>query len=107
MSRIHQFSTVVPVSVHKGTVFILFGTIAALLLAHSIYKSWSRLRHIPGPPGTGLSKWWMFRNAMGGSMHLALKEAVDKYGELRRRLTPLVLCLHVTLVSVRGPNSWR
>ncbi|KAI6382458.1 hypothetical protein MCOR25_000750 [Pyricularia grisea] len=84
MSRIHQFSTVVPVSVHKGTVLVLVGTIAAILLAHSVYKSWSRLRHIPGPPGTGLSKWWMFRNAMGGSMHLALKEAVDKYGSLAR-----------------------
>lgn len=51
----------------------------------SIYTTWRRLRHIPGPRSAGISKWWMLRNTLGGSMHLALKMACDTYG--KRRLT--------------------
>lgn len=47
----------------------------------SIYTTWRRLRHIPGPRSAGFSKWWMLRNTLGGSMHLALKAACDTYGK--------------------------
>lgn len=47
----------------------------------STYTTWRRLRHIPGPPSAGLSKWWMLRNTLGGSMHLALKAACDTHGK--------------------------
>lgn len=60
----------------------LFGYYSA-----STYTSYRRLRHIPGPRTAGLSKWWMLRNTLGGSMHLALKEACETYGK-RRLFTP-------------------
>lgn len=50
----------------------------------SIYTTWRRLRHIPGPRSAGFSKWWMLRNTLGGSMHLALKAACDTYGHIAR-----------------------
>lgn len=57
--------------------------LAALLILLTVmnYRSWNRLRHIPGPPGAAFSKWWMLRNTLGGQMHLALKRACDDYGE--------------------------
>lgn len=51
----------------------------------SVYTTWRRLRHIPGPRSAGISKLWMLRNTLGGNMHLALKAACDTYG--KRRLT--------------------
>lgn len=50
-------------------------------LSASTYTTWRRLKHIPGPPSAGLSKWWMLRNTLGGSMHLALKAACDTHGK--------------------------
>lgn len=50
-------------------------------LSATTYTTWRRLKHIPGPPSAGLSKWWMLRNTLGGSMHLALKAACDTYGK--------------------------
>ncbi|KAK2776898.1 benzoate 4-monooxygenase cytochrome p450 [Colletotrichum kahawae] len=60
--------------------------LAALLiyLTAMNYRSWNRLRHIPGPPGAAFSKWWMLRNTLGGQMHLALKRACDDYGPVVR-----------------------
>ncbi|OAA68396.1 benzoate 4-monooxygenase cytochrome p450 [Niveomyces insectorum RCEF 264] len=58
-----------------------------LLLAYtaaSSLASWNRLRHIPGPPGAGFSKWWMLRNTLGGHLHLATKAACKQYGPLIR-----------------------
>lgn len=48
-----------------------------------LYTTWRRLRHIPGPRSAGFSKWWMLRNTLGGSMHLALKAACETYGKGR------------------------
>lgn len=56
----------------------LFGYYSA-----STYTTYRRLRQIPGPRIAGFSKWWMLRNTLGGSMHLALKEACETYGERR------------------------
>lgn len=65
-----------------------FANLVALLvlgllgfLSASTYTTWRRLKYIPGPPSAGLSKWWMLRNTLGGSMHLALKTACDTYGK--------------------------
>jgi hypothetical protein len=44
-------------------------------------SQWKRLKHVPGPTGTGWSKWWLLRNTLGGNMHLALERANNKYGE--------------------------
>jgi hypothetical protein len=70
-----------------------FSNLAALLVlgllgffSASTYTTWRRLKYIPGPPSAGLSKWWMLRNTLGGSMHLALKAACDTYG--KRWLVP-------------------
>ncbi|KAL8346870.1 hypothetical protein RB598_000642 [Gaeumannomyces tritici] len=84
MSRIYHLDTVVPLALSGATVLALLGTALLLVLALWTYSSWSRLRHIPGPPSAGLSKWWMFRSSISGNMHLALKDVVDKYGPLAR-----------------------
>ncbi|EJT78992.1 hypothetical protein GGTG_04083 [Gaeumannomyces tritici R3-111a-1] len=81
MSRIYHLDTVVPLALSGATVLALLGTALLLVLALWTYSSWSRLRHIPGPPSAGLSKWWMFRSSISGNMHLALKDVVDKYGK--------------------------
>lgn len=47
------------------------------------YTTWRRLRHVPGPYSAGFSKWWMLRNTLGGSMHLALKATCETYGKRR------------------------
>ncbi|CAK7269790.1 hypothetical protein SEPCBS57363_003778 [Sporothrix epigloea] len=66
----------------------LTGLLLALVLlaytAASTIKSWHRLRHIPGPPGVGYSKWWLLRNTLGGHLHLATKAACKEYGPLVR-----------------------
>lgn len=76
---------------HSGetmTTAFSFANLVALLvlgllgiLSATTYTTWRRLRHIPGPPSAGLSKWWMLRNTLGGNMHLALKAACDTYGK--------------------------
>lgn len=81
MSRIYHIDTVAPVVLSGATVLTWLGTALLLVLGLWTYSSWSRLRHIPGPSSAGLSKWWMFRSSISGNMHLALKDAVDKYGK--------------------------
>lgn len=61
----------------------VLGILALLLVVTSHVRSYLRLRHVPGPPGAALSKWWMLRNTVGGTMHIALKDACDRYGKLR------------------------
>lgn len=58
------------------------GLVLLAYIATSTIKSWHRLRHIPGPPGAGFSKWWMLRNTLGGNMHLATKAACREYGKV-------------------------
>lgn len=50
------------------------------LVAKSLY-SWYRLRHIPGPPSAGFSKWWLFKRTWRGTMYIESAEACFKYGE--------------------------
>jgi hypothetical protein len=76
-----------------ATAFCFSNLVALLILgilgffSVSTYTTWRRLKYIPGPPSAGLSKWWMLRNTLGGSMHLALKAACDTYG--KRLLDPI------------------
>ncbi|KLU81408.1 hypothetical protein MAPG_00498 [Magnaporthiopsis poae ATCC 64411] len=89
MSRIHHLDTVVaPVVLSGATVLTFLGTALLLVLGLWTYSSWSRLRHIPGPSSAGFSRWWMFRSSISGNMHLALKDAVDKYGKYINRKSP-------------------
>lgn len=57
--------------------------VSTIYFSVATYSVWRRLRHIPGPPGTGLSRWWMLRNTLQGNLHLATKEACKKYGKRR------------------------
>lgn len=68
------------------------GLVLLAYIAASTIKSWHRLRHIPGPPGAGFSKWWMLRNTLGGNMHLATKAACREYGKPRRTSESLRNC---------------
>lgn len=71
-----------------GTVVVYLTNLTILLVlgllgyySASTYTTYRRLRHIPGPRVAAFSKWWMLRNTLGGSMHLALKEACETYGK--------------------------
>lgn len=53
--------------------------VVAIELVRSL-RSWSRLRHIGGPPLAGFTNLWMIRAVVGGRSHWILKETTDKYG---------------------------
>ncbi|KAK6224732.1 cytochrome P450 [Colletotrichum tabaci] len=72
------------VSGHIWRSVLLLVTALFIYLGTLSYRSWNRLRHVPGPPGAAFSKWWMLRNTLGGQMHLALKRACDEYGPVVR-----------------------
>ncbi|KAM0334321.1 hypothetical protein ACHAQA_001345 [Verticillium albo-atrum] len=62
-----------------GGVTLLF---AALIVWE--YRSWARLKHVPGPLLHSVSIYGMNKLASGGRMAFALKELGDKYGPLVR-----------------------
>jgi hypothetical protein len=88
-------------SLRLGQPVSVTGLVALLLLALVAYwtltsvVAWQRLRHIPGPPGAGWSKWWMLRNTMSGNMHLALQRACDEYGKLKGVVRLSCICCMV------------
>ena len=49
-----------------------------------LVQRWHRLRHIPGPKGTGWSSWWQLRGALSGRYHEHLKNASDQFGKRHR-----------------------
>lgn len=51
----------------------------AYLLVSRI-RQYFRLRHIPGPPGAGFSKWWLIGRITSGRTHLDYFEVCEKYG---------------------------
>ena len=65
------------------SVYTLVSVLAAVVLhwCSSLYSSWKRLRHVPGPTGAAWTKWWLLRNTLSGNMHLELKKATEEYGE--------------------------
>ncbi|KAH8887290.1 pisatin demethylase [Thozetella sp. PMI_491] len=52
--------------------------------AASTVRQYYRLRHIKGPAGSGISKWWQIRKITSGRTQLDLYEVCQKYGELAR-----------------------
>ena len=46
-----------------------------------LVQRWHRLRHIPGPKGTGWTSWWQLRGALSGRYHEHLKNASDQFGK--------------------------
>ncbi|KAK4167943.1 cytochrome P450 [Cladorrhinum sp. PSN259] len=63
-----------------ATTVLVAGSYLLVSTIHQYY----RLRHIPGPPLAGLSKWWWLKNEWGGQMCLKLYEVTEKYGRIAR-----------------------
>lgn len=61
-------------------IFLSIPTVVAWYAATTYYQ-YRRLSHIPGPRGTGWSKWWFLRATLSGRTHLDLYEVCEKYGE--------------------------
>ena len=69
---------------------VLSACVTALVayLVISSITQYFRLRHIAGPPGAGLSKWWLVGRITSGRTHLDYYEVCEKYGQ---RPSPQVL----------------
>jgi hypothetical protein len=65
---------------------IISASVAALVawFILSSLRQYFRLRHIPGPPGAGLSKWWLIGRITSGRTHLDYYEVCEKYGPIAR-----------------------
>lgn len=64
----------------KTTVFNASVVAILLFLLASVITQYFRLRHIPGPPSAGFSKWWLIRRITSGRTHLDYYEVCEKYG---------------------------
>lgn len=62
---------------------LVLGVFILTYTAVTVIASWARLRHIPGPPGVGLSKWWLLRNSLRGTLYLETMEACRTYGKCK------------------------
>jgi hypothetical protein len=75
------FSLIDPILQHP------FYAVIFVLLAYfttSRLNAYNRLRHIPGPPTTGLSWLWHSRAIISGKAHIYYGDANEKYGPLAR-----------------------
>ena len=52
------------------------------------FRSWYRLRHVPGPFWASITSFWMLRKALTGKLHEHLRDAAEKYGSLRSLSPP-------------------
>ncbi|KAK3367701.1 pisatin demethylase [Podospora didyma] len=68
-------------------------------LVVSNIRQWLRLRHFPGPPIAGFSKWWLLRHELGGNMISDLADVTNKYGSFVR-IAP-------NLVITDDPKFWK
>lgn len=55
--------------------------VAVVRSALSALRQYWRLRHIPGPPSAGWSKWWLVRAVASGRVHLDVYEVCQKYSK--------------------------
>ena len=46
-------------------------------------RSYTRLRHIPGPLIASFTSWWWVHKSVSGKGHLALSNVCDRYGMLK------------------------
>ncbi|KAI0126728.1 cytochrome P450 [Xylariales sp. AK1849] len=67
-----------------GSFAVPFLVIAFIALFVYEFRSWYRLRHIPGPFLASISIAWMVRRALSGRFHEHLKDVSEKYGPLVR-----------------------
>ncbi|KAK4206161.1 cytochrome P450 family protein [Rhypophila decipiens] len=67
-----------------GNILAAVVGLLGLYVAITTIREYLRLRHIPGPPGAGWSKWWIARHQMRGTMCCDLEEVADKYGPIAR-----------------------
>ena len=47
------------------------------------FRSWYRLRHIPGPFWASVTSLWMLRKALTGKLHEHLRDVAEKYGSFK------------------------
>ena len=71
------------IDVPGNIVVLIFGT-AFALLALQAWRTWWRLRHIPGPPIASLTNFQRMGWVLSRKAHLKLQEQHDRYGELVR-----------------------
>ncbi|KAK6189218.1 hypothetical protein LQW54_013500 [Pestalotiopsis sp. IQ-011] len=71
---------------NASTRSLLLPCLAAFLFALYVYafRSWYRLRHVPGPFLASISGAWMVKKALSGRFHEHLKDVSEKYGSLVR-----------------------
>ncbi|KAL4875703.1 cytochrome P450 [Aspergillus karnatakaensis] len=74
------------------SVFVIVIFASLFYLVDSWIRQWSRLRHIPGPPGVGWTKLWLLKQAWSGKICDNLHDASRKYGPLVRIGPDWVLC---------------
>ncbi|KAI0405811.1 cytochrome P450 [Xylaria palmicola] len=48
------------------------------------FRSWQRLRHIPGPFLASISPLWMVKESLSGTFHTTLRHVAEDYGPLAR-----------------------
>lgn len=63
--------------------FVGIATLIVYLVIDRV-RGHSRLKHIPGPFGTGWTDLWMLRAQLSGRMCFLLAEANEKYGKVSR-----------------------
>ncbi|KAM7192309.1 cytochrome P450 family protein [Naviculisporaceae sp. PSN 640] len=68
----------------KGHILAAVLGFVGLYIVTTSIRTYSRLHHIPGPPGTGWSIWWLAKHQAGGTLCCDLEEVADKYGPIAR-----------------------
>lgn len=64
-----------------GLVLFLTSLFVATFLARRLLR-WQRLRHIPGPPLAGFSRWfWLVPMARSGELPERMRQVESKYGK--------------------------
>ncbi|KAK9425291.1 putative Cytochrome P450 [Seiridium unicorne] len=67
-----------------GTLVLPCLVVALFALFVYEFRSWYRLRHIPGPFFASVSSAWMVKKALSGRFHEHLKSVSEQYGSLVR-----------------------
>ncbi|KAI5918647.1 cytochrome P450 [Camillea tinctor] len=66
------------------TATIYGGLFFLVILVWHGFRSWYRLRHVPGPFLASISVVWMLRKALSGRFHEYLRDVSEQYGPLVR-----------------------
>lgn len=73
-----------------GPVSLVAFSVAVVLVTLFVYefRSWYRLRHVPGPFLASISSTWMVKKALSGRFHEHLKDVSEQYGKDAAPLSP-------------------